>query len=216
MSFYPLFNIHDALGFVRLANFSPNSWEKVPKGPKMVYAFRTDGTRWLVDRLGSVQENVFQEFEAPDFSSLTGQDADGTRVEELVLLELRTDALAAELGELPPSSLPSTHWPEWRATVGFKSRSSRVSYQGEINPTPPKASLLSFHPFIQFTDIRNYFVFVNLERLPSYRWSEIEIYLPDPDGASTCVRSGTMPPTSFHSMGMVSPRRTSRYSTAVR
>ena len=38
---------------------------------------------------------------------------------------------------------------EWRATVGFNLFESQTSYQGEINPFPQKASLLTFHPFIQ-------------------------------------------------------------------
>ena len=177
MSFYPLFNINDNSGFVRLANFAPNNWEKVPVGNKNVYAFHTNGYQWQVDQLGTIPENEFSSFYSPDFLSINGKEVDGTRIEELVLLEMRQDELPELLDELPASDLPSTHWPEWRATIGFKSAHSRVSYQGEINPTPSKSTLLTFHPFIQFEDIRNYFVFVNIEKSPLHRWSEMEIYL---------------------------------------
>jgi hypothetical protein len=177
MSFYPMFNIRESFGFVRLPNFSPNNWEPAPLGSKRVYAYRTDGVRWLVTDEGAARENAFRSFDTETFPSLGAQDVDGTRVQELVLLQLRTDTVPSELSELPPAGPPSTHWPEWRATIGFRSERSRVSYQGEINPTPPKASLLSFHPFIQFGDVRNFFVFVNVERTPAFRWAEMEIFL---------------------------------------
>jgi len=177
MPFYPIFNIRDIAGFVRLANFAPNNWEKVPSGARKVFAYRTNGQQWLVENRGLIEENEFWSFEASEFESLNGRDVEGVRVEELVLLELGTEQPAAELGELPSASLPSTHWPEWRATIGFRSQRSRVSYQGEIGPTPPKASLMSFHPFIQFSDVKNYFVFVNVESSPQHRWAEMEIFL---------------------------------------
>lgn len=177
MSFYPLFNLNENKGFVKLANFPPNDWEKrVPLGIKNVYAFHTKGQQWQVDDLGIIPENEFRAFTTPDFLTVNGEVIEGTRIEELVLLEMRMDILPGQLDELPSSGLPSTHWPEWRATIGFKAEHSMVSYQGEINPTPPKATLLTFHPFIQFEDIRNYFVFVNIEKSPVHRWSEIEIY----------------------------------------
>ena len=176
MSFYPLFNINENKGFVTLANFSPNNWEKVYEILLYALSYRTNGEKWQIDNLGTMVENELRVFEAPNFASLHAEEHNGTRIEELVLLEFRLNMLANQVDELPASILPATHWPESRATIGFKSENSRVSYQGEINPTPPKSSLLTFHPFIQFDDIHNYFIFVNIEKAPQHRWSEMEIF----------------------------------------
>lgn len=177
MSFYPIFNILNNKGFLRLSNFPPNDWEKTLLGPKNIYSYNTNGEVWKIEDLGNINENDFASFEANNFHSLSANWVDGTLIEELVLLEMRSDILPSSISQLPSNNIPSTHWPEWRATIGFKALDSRVSYQGEINPTPPKATLLTFHPFIQFDDINNYFVFVNIEKSPIHRWSEIEIYL---------------------------------------
>ena len=177
MSYYPLFNLQGNAGFVNVANFAPNDWEVTAQSPRNVCAFRTDGSRWLVSRVAALEPDEFGSFEAASFPSLTGADVGGTRVEEVVFLSLRTDDTDAECGELPDSTAPIARWPEWRATIGFASGTSRVSYQGEINPTPVTASLLSFHPFIQFVDARNYFVFLNVERAPQHRWSDLEIFI---------------------------------------
>lgn len=176
MSFYPLFNINENKGFVTLANFSPNNWEKVHQGSKYVSSYHTDGEKWQIDDLGLLAENDVRVFETPNFDNLHAEEKDGTRIEEIVLLELRLDKIDKPLDELPNSILPASHWPESRATIGFKAENSRVSYQGEINPTPPKSTLLTFHPFIQFDDVHNYFVFVNIEKSPLHRWSEMEIF----------------------------------------
>ena len=53
---------------------------------------------------------------------------------------------------------------------------SETSYQGEIEPFPKAASLLTFHPFIQYKNVNNYFLFLNIEKNPNYREEEIEIF----------------------------------------
>lgn len=177
MPFYPIFNIYDSLGFVQLSNFPPNNWEKIPSSDKDIFAYHSNGDKWEVDCLGNVSQNEFKCFQSSDFKAISGQNLDDVRIEELVLMDLRQDKLAGIISELPKISSPSTIWPEWRATIGFKNEYSRVSYQGEILPLPPKASLLTFHPFIQFEDINNYFVFLNIESSPIHRWAELEIFL---------------------------------------
>ena len=130
MSFYPLFNINENKGFVTLANFSPNNWEKVYEILLYALSYRTNGEKWQIDNLGTMVENELRVFEAPNFASLHAEEHNGTRIEELVLLEFRLNMLANQVDELPASILPATHWPESRATIGFKSENSRVSYQG--------------------------------------------------------------------------------------
>ena len=178
MSYFPLFNCLKNKGFVQVANFSPNDWEKVHIGTKQIYSFFSDGKNWISHHEGEIHKDAFTCFNTTQFMERGTQEIDGVLIEELVLIEMRMDILASEIHDtLPKGGLASTEWPEWRANIGFKSEQSRVSYQGEINPTPPTATLLSFHPFIQFDDIRNYFVFINIEKSPLHRWSEIDIYL---------------------------------------
>lgn len=177
MPFYPIFNIHDNIGFIQLSNFPPNNWEKIPVGDKNIFAYHTNGSQWNADFLGSIAQDQFKSFQSSDFPSISYQENDDVRIEELMVLDLRLDKLPAVIPELPKISSPSTIWPEWRATIGFKNEKSRVSYQGEILPLPPKASLLTFHPFIQFDDVNNYFVFLNIESSPIHRLAEMEIFL---------------------------------------
>ena len=177
MPFFPIFNILDNQGFIHLSNFSPNSWEKISPSDKILSSFHTNGNLWEVNCLGKLSQDHFKCFQSTDFVSINSNIINDVTVQELVLIDLREDNLEDRLMELPKKILPSTTWPEWRATIGVKNSSSRVSYQGEILPFPPQASLLTFHPFIQFEDINNYFVFLNIESSPIHRWSEVEIYL---------------------------------------
>jgi hypothetical protein len=187
MSFYPLFNVVGNSGFVNLPNFSPNNWEKTQEGSKEIYAISTDGTMWRSEYYMSIQPNRFALVHANNFRSNEVIEHEGTYLSDLRLLQLKeTKGFEGEFSELPKNTLGSTHFPEWRATIGLENSSSKVSYQGEINPVPSHASLLTFHPFIQFGDVENYFVFLNLEKSPIYRWAEIEIYL-----AGTAKKVGT-------------------------
>ena len=178
MSFYPLFNLNEARGFISLPNFPTNNWEKTHHGEKNIYSFRpTKQGRWNVQNFGKISENAFFDISTDELDIKLEYDIiDGVSIGELALFQLRIDELPKSLIELPNVDFEQTHWPEWRSTIGFKTEDSRVSYQGEINPTSPKATLLTFHPFIQFVDIRNYFVFVNIEKSSVTRWSEIEIF----------------------------------------
>lgn len=169
MSFYPLFDILENRGFVNISNFAPNSWENVPVGDKNIFVFQSNGSAWEVINTGTIPKNEYRNFDSSEFQFSIQSNIEGVLIGDLVLIEMRLDELPATLEELPNAGLPSTHWPEWRATIGFKSSESFVSYQGEINPTPINASLLTFHPFIQFIDIKNYFVFVNIEKSPIHR-----------------------------------------------
>jgi hypothetical protein len=178
MPLYPIFNIYVNLGFVQLSNFPPNNWEKVSLEEKNILSYRTSGDIWEVNFIEKISQNEFKNFKASEFANIGGFETNGVRIEELCLLDLRHEKLEyTTLTELPKFHSPSTLWPEWRATIGFKNKHSRVSYQGEIFPFSPKASLLTFHPFIQFEIVNNYFVFLNIESSPIHRWAEVEIYL---------------------------------------
>ena len=94
----------------------------------------------------------------------------------LILLQFRKTPLAKYLDALPDHEFSYNKTPEWRATVGFSLNNAQTSYQGEINPFPQRASLLTFHPFIQYNQVNNYLLFFNVEKLPFFREKEIEIF----------------------------------------
>jgi hypothetical protein len=171
MAYFPLFNITDAVGFTTLANFSPNNWEKPVKGDLFVTSFRTNGEVWRAHDEGIIEFNSFRKFEANQFD-LKLQESES----EIILFQISDKRIEPELFKLQPDNLISTHLPEWRATVGFKRNGAQTSYQGEVNPFPNMASLLTFHPFIQVQETENYFVLLNVESSPVFRWSELEIY----------------------------------------
>lgn len=188
MSFYPLFNIVDIEGFVNLANFAPNDWEIKQSGAKYIQAFWSNGDQWITKSAGLLKEGHFKIFKTQDFMEIkTPELINGVYVSELIFLQLRPDILYGNITSIPDDFLKSTAWPEWRATIGFKKNDSQVSYQGEISVTPEKATLLTFHPFIQVDDTENFLVFVNMEKSSSYRWSNLYIF-----NGTTCENIDTL------------------------
>lgn len=171
MAYFPLFNITDVSGFTTLANFSPNNWERPVKGDLIVTSFRTDGHVWLTKELGVIKEGEFKTFQIEQFDLAMNQAES-----EIVLFKLSPEKQSVTMSALPADHLISTNYPEWRATVGFKKNGAQTSYQGEINPFPISASLLTFHPFIQIHETENFLVLLNVESSPTFRWSELEIY----------------------------------------
>jgi hypothetical protein len=166
-----MFSITDAAGFTTLANFSPNDWERPVKGDLFVTSFRTDGKVWHARDEGIIEHDRFRTFEANQFDLKLNESES-----EIVLFKLSPEKQSATLSALSADHLISTNLPEWRATVGFKKNGAQASYQGEVNPFPQKASLLTFHPFIQIHETENFLVLLNVESSPTFRWSELEIY----------------------------------------
>lgn len=171
MPFFPLSNINDIRGYCTVHNFSPNNWEKVSLNNKFLWAIYSDGNRWITKQIcklnqGESKTVYYDEF-ALDFNS---------SYSPIIILQLRKTSLPKYLDKLPDHEFNFTNTPQWRSTVGFKYLKTTTSYQGEINPFPIKASLITFHPFIQYNEIENYFVFLNLELNPKFRYSKIEIY----------------------------------------
>jgi hypothetical protein len=171
MSFFPLCNINNTKGSCRVHNFSPNNWEKVSSGDKVLWALYSDGNKWISKKVSKLKEGESKTIFYNNFNIKTEDN-----VSPLIALQLRDTPLPPILNELPINEFQYSSNPEWRSTVAFSYKDCQTSYQGEINPFPERATLLTFHPFIQYGDIENYFVFVNLESSPKYRYTKIEIY----------------------------------------
>jgi len=171
MAFFPLANTSKAPGFCTLYNYPPNNWEPIEECQKFVWAMYSDGKNWITKNLGQIGIGKSKTFYYTDI-----YQGGTTNTQPLILLQFRKTPLAKLLTVLPDHEFTYNKTPEWRATVGFTLNKSQTSYQGEINPFPPKASLLTFHPFVQYSKAKNYFLFLNAEKSPVFREEEIEIY----------------------------------------
>ena len=171
MSFFPLLTIDKTIGFCTVHNFSPNNWEKIKPSAKSLWAIYSNGEKWITKELDFLQIGESKTYYYDDFKFKKKNNSN-----PIILLQFRKTPLLSALDFLPSHEFNFSNTPEWRSTNGFQLNNTETSYQGEINPFPPKASLLTFHPFIQYGDLDNYFIFLNIEQSPSYRKAKIEIY----------------------------------------
>jgi len=152
-------------------NFSPNNWEKIKPSNKTIWALYSDGEKWITKKLDTIKMGQSKTYYYDEFELKRG-----SKFSPIILLQYRKTSLHSNLESLPLHEFKFSKTPEWRATIGFQLNNSQTSYQGEINPFPPNASLLTFHPFIQYNNIDNHFIFLNAEDSPIYRKADIEIY----------------------------------------
>ena len=171
MAFFPLASIQNTKGYTRVHNFSPNQWELTDAIKKTLWAIYSNGEHWETKELATLEVGESQTYYYDEILPLK------ERVRQpLILLQFRRTPLASKLETLPAHEFSYSKLPEWRATVGFQLNKAQTSYQGEINPFPNKASLLTFHPFIQYDRTHNYLVVFNAEKSPVAREANLEIY----------------------------------------
>ena len=170
MAFFPLINLNIAKGFCTLQNFAPNNFERINNIKKNAWAIYSNGKKWITKDLGELKAGESKTF---FYENIVESELKNN---PLVILQFRKTPLNSELDLLPDHEFSYNKIPEWRSTVGIYNKNTQTSYQGEINPFHTHASLLTFHPFIQYNYISNYLIFVNLERTPTVRFSYVEIY----------------------------------------
>ena len=171
MAFFPLLNTTIATGFTTVHNFSPNNWENQSRDIKTVWAIYSDGTKWQTKKLDTLEIGSSKTYYYNDLVKVLD-----SKFQPLILLQLRKSSFVTTLDSLLNKNMLLPTHQSGGLFVGLNLSESQTSYQGEINPFPKRASLLTFHPFIQYQRIKNYFLFMNTEKLPNYRESSIEIY----------------------------------------
>jgi len=170
MSYYPILTAPYCSGKTTLYNFPPNDWESVDKCNQVVSLTYIKDGLW---HSKSIEELRYQSYKVVNHSDIVDLIPDGA----LALLSLSKGELPDTSKDLPVLSCNHTNVPNYRATLSLKSASTETSYQGEIDPFPPQASMLTFSPFLQFgEDIENYVLLMNLEKSPENREVEVEIY----------------------------------------
>lgn len=166
--FFPLFKTLDLEGFVELAYLPPNNWENRLRNHVMLYLLWPSEGVWRTRELGQIQYGQVMRFTTEDFTAETFQTG-------MALVYPTSNVLPSTLETLPVEAFWSSRIPEWRCTTGLYNSSAQTSYQSEIFPFPNKASLLTFHPFIQEGDLKNYLVLLNVIKEPRVTESFLEI-----------------------------------------
>jgi hypothetical protein len=170
MSYYPILKAPYCTGEVTLYNFPPNNWESVDQVEQYVNLTYIQDNLWHSVTLNKLNYQAYIKIDNNDIVNLIPEGA-------LPLLSLSKSKLPKTSKELPVLDCNHTVVPEYRSTLGLKSGFVTTSYQGEVNPFPPQASLLSFSPFVQFgVDIENYILLLNLESSPQNRETQVEVY----------------------------------------
>jgi len=170
MSYFPILSSPYCIGRTTLHNFSPNNWETFDRKKKFVNLTYSKDGFWTSKLIDELQYGKSKIIDFVEISSLMSHDT-------LPLLSLTKEPLPETSKVLPELSPNLCSYPMHRATLELVSKSSTTSYQGEINPFPIKASMLSFSPFLQFgKDFENFVLLMNLEKNASSRSVDLEVY----------------------------------------
>jgi len=169
MPFYPILSAPSCIGRTTLCNFPPNNWEKPSKTPKFVNITWSSGSIWNSITLDYLTYGIAKSYTLADLPTDIPQGV-------LPLLSLTSSPLPRLSQVLPTVSSPN-QLPTWRASLELISSNASTSYQGELDPLPENASLLTFPPLLQtHSTINNFLLFLNLERSPVMRKTYLKIF----------------------------------------
>ena len=167
--FFPIMKTPDLHGFCDLVYESPNNWENRIRNNVSIYLLWSDGQSWNSKKLTEMSHG--------DNFKVNSEDLDDKSLKSgLALIYPSIDDLDSRLDELPSKKVWYSEIPAWRNTSGFYNQYTQVSYQADIEPLPPKASLLTFHPFIQFGEVINNLLVFNVTKNPEIRKDKISLF----------------------------------------
>ena len=156
-------------GFCDLVYESPNNWENRIHKPISLYLLWSSGNRWLSKKISEMNYG--------DEIRLVTTDIDEKCLATgLALIYPSLEPIEPELSTLPSRKVWYSEIPAWRNTSGFYNEFTQVSYQSDIEPLPSKASLLTFHPFIQFGDVINNLLVLNVTNDPKIQSGKISMF----------------------------------------
>ena len=166
--FFPLMKTAGLSGFLDLVYFPPNNWENRKKPPIRIHVIWPEGEFWRTEEIATIRfgENLL--FEEKDFEAKLDSG--------ICLLYPTTESLNDCLAFLPEEAFWKTSIPEWRGTAGFRNSMSQTSYQSEVFPLPKKGSLLTFHPFIQYGEVENRMLVLNITKSPEIIQNELYLF----------------------------------------
>ena len=167
--FFPLMKTPNLKGFCDLVYEGPNNWENRIRKPVQIYLLWSNGKIW--------NSRKIMDMRVGSEARLTTEGVDEECLATgLALIYPSIKPLAPELVALPSKKVWYSEIPAWRNTSGFYNEFTQVSYQADIEPLPPKASLLTFHPFIQFGEVINNLLVLNVTSDPKIQSGKLSIY----------------------------------------
>ena len=167
--FFPLMKTPNLNGFCDLVYESPNNWENRIHKPISLYLLWSNGNRWVSKKISEMNYG--------DEIRLVTNDIDEKCLATgLALIYPSLEPIEPELSTLPSRKVWYSEIPAWRNTSGFYNEFTQVSYQSDIEPLPSKASLLTFHPFIQFGDVVNNLLVLNVTNDPKIQSGKISMF----------------------------------------
>ena len=167
--FYPLIKLDNFQGCTTIHNYPPNNWEPIKFSDKYIYIIWLDNNIW--------RTNLYDVLKINNSIDISTKDLPAEYfINNIAFLYPSSILLNDKLSELPSEINFNTITPTWRATIGIESDKTKVSYQGEIEPFPEKASLLTFHPFLQYDNFENFLLIINLIKKPNIIESNLEIF----------------------------------------
>ena len=169
MSYFPILTAPFCSGRTTIYNFPPNNWENLSKPSKLVNLTWSAEGIWhsvTIDELSYGMAKSYTKFDIPT-----------TLPDDILPLLSLSSSPFPECSEILPSAPSPNQLPTWRASLELFSESASTSYQGELDPFPEIASLLSFPPILQtHATIKNFLLFLNLEKSPVTRAAHLEIF----------------------------------------
>ncbi len=167
--FFPLMKTPHLEGILDLLNDSPNNWEKPFKRTAHIYSLQIESNKWKTNKLFELNKGEYRRV-------YSGEFIDEMALTNLLIIYPSATELPSVLESLPKDKFWYSEVPAWRNTSGFINKDAQVSYQADVEPLPKSASMLTFHPFIQFTEIKNYLVVLNLIANPIIEKSDLYIF----------------------------------------
>lgn len=160
---------HELDGFLDLLNSPPNNWENPLKKKTYIYLIWLNEDKWESRLLFSLEPNEYRRLTSLEFPDEIGEWG-------VVFVYPSHTKIPEFLSELPSKKYWYGQFPAWRCTSGFFNKFAQVSYQSDLEPLPEKASLLTFHPFIQYKEIDNYLIVLNLNKKPIRKEGLLHMY----------------------------------------
>lgn len=156
-------------GFLDLLNAPPNNWEKPIKRDAKIHLLWPNKERWESKYLFSLATGESRRIISDEYAEELGE-------RDLAIVYPSKQMLPQYLDRLPSQKFWFTEFPAWRCTAGFYNQKAQVSYQSDLEPLPSLASLMTFHPFIQYSDLRNFLVVLNLVKEPTVNQGPIHLF----------------------------------------
>ena len=167
--FFPLMKTADLEGFLDLLYEAPNNWENRIRKTVYVHLIWSENSYWKTQQVAVLKKG--------DVFRLNTKNLDDSVMRNnLVLAYPAISPLPEKIYSLPKEKTWFSEVPAWRNTSGFYNSFAQVSYQADVEPLPSKASLMTFHPFIQFSEIQNRLLLLNATQSPDLIESKVQIY----------------------------------------